>query len=283
MMEIIKSKEELREAFKEYWATFDIEEFAFENSEDTFSCSLKIYDAFGHSEESQFQVFNLKIKFEKLKKITVNFEDTPPVEDLINYLVLNTKTFKYISFKPSFTEFKLGLVFGTSEDIRYLSIEIESEEILIEKGATIQKTADPFLSSDVIKLELNEAELPTAKQIKSFFQMEKINVHFTEYWGNNLTIEEINNNLHGVNIINSNKSNTEGIQMEIEKYSESVKWTLSNFTEDETLWIVLLEKIIPELNFQKVACGIMKFTKGEWLELIRSSYAAIPRMSTIET
>jgi len=283
-MEIIRSKEALRDALKEYWTMFDIEELAFENSEDTFSCSFKIYDSTEENEESQFQVFNLKIRFENIKNISANFEEIPPKEELINYLILNATNFKYISFKPSFTEFKLGLEFGTSEDVRYLNIEIESEEIIIEKGAITQKTAEPFLSSDVIKLELNEGELPTAKQIKSIFNKEKINVHFTEYWGDKLSEETINTNLNGVNIVNTNNNDTEGIQMQLENHSEFVKWTLSNFTEDETLWNVLLQKIIPNLNFQKLTCGNMKFTKEEWSNAnSKGELKDIPKHYTLET
>lgn len=141
-----------------------------------------------------------------------------------------------------------------------------------------------FLSSDIIEIQLQIQNIPTASVIKSFFKKVKREIYFAEYWGNKLSVIKIKSNLHGINIIDINSKFAAGIQMQIEDYQEYVIWNLENFSDDNTNFDLLIYEFLPKLNFEKISCGKMSFTQIEWSEAIENgSITNIRRESTIET
>lgn len=266
--------------------TFKIENIHFEflENENTLNIDLSMYDYFEERFMDFHQIVNLKFSINGIRKLLSNLEPTPSIEETILFLFENSHIFKYLRFEIRTPDKLVKLIFGIDENINYVECDFECEKVTFEVLPTTQKPVAKYLSSDVTSLELKKKLIPSARKIKGLFKKYGIEVHFVEYWGSKLNIDHIKHNLNGVSIINSETKSTEGIQMQLHESLENVVWTLSKFTEDETLWQVLTESIIPEINFQKLMCGNMEFSKKEWIEKSNSeNFNSIEYIQTLET
>ncbi|MCP9756677.1 hypothetical protein EGI26_16040 [Lacihabitans sp. CCS-44] len=284
MITEILSKEELYDTLKnKFWSTYNLENLDFHllDNCNELRINLSFYDGYGEYLQDEHEVHNIVLSLLKVNDFEVNFVDKPSITELVSYLHKNREQYTHIGFDPSNTEFKLAFVFGTEEDIRFLRTEFECEKILFENLEVTSKPVKKFLSNDVITIELKKEFIPSAAQIKSFFLKNDFNVFFTEYWGDELSVGEIKQNLNGVFLKDSLDKRNAGIQMGIENAAEIVKWKLYNISDYVSIWDLLINHFLPKINYQRIISGNVIFSREKWED--KSYKSSFDSSSTYET
>ena len=283
MKDIIRSKEELFNILENgLWNSFKIESIIIQAPRDRLDIALSISEIY--TEDEKIEVRNLVLTFYNIKKIIANKVHQIALIELVEYLNSNIDQFKFIGLAPSFSEFQIELKFGTIEDIRFLEVELECKKIEIKHKKSTTKQAEKFLSNDLVKLEIKKKDIPTALELCNSYKEKGIEIYYSDYWGEEIEVQKIKANLNGIFFKERNNKATEGIQISLNEISDYVILRLMNFSDDPSLFNIFVKDFSLNLNFGKISCGNVNFSKEEWRRFINSEeYKNIPQISTIET